>query len=221
MLALPAEPVGAALKTGKVVFPWRQLRGWLVVPGPITAASLNDETEVVLPLKVLAPLYMAQYRPQAQARPPVAPATAPSPAPQQFFPPAASAPAPFRIPGRKVDAPPQAPPPSAVAVQRLCQLPGVTGALIASPQGMVVAKQLPDGADAEALAQVIPQTLNRMNEFTGSAELGELVSVQLVTDGLLWHFARSGNLYLAVLGRPGEPLPLSQINAVTAECLRA
>lgn len=62
-LALPMDAVGQALKSGQILFPWKQLWQWLepcalVPPSPAAALML-----VELPLKVIAPLFMARYRP--------------------------------------------------------------------------------------------------------------------------------------------------------------
>ncbi|MBI3874756.1 MAG: hypothetical protein HY300_02065 [Verrucomicrobia bacterium] len=66
-LALPSDDVGAALKTGRVAYSWKQIRGW-AVPTPNPQPSAYDETTLTLPLSVLTPLYLNhQYRMSGQS----------------------------------------------------------------------------------------------------------------------------------------------------------
>ena len=55
-IELPMEEIGAALKAGKVEYPWRQIRAWLRPPIPETTAAQFNEEPLSLPLRVLAPL---------------------------------------------------------------------------------------------------------------------------------------------------------------------
>ncbi|MEI7728871.1 MAG: roadblock/LC7 domain-containing protein [Verrucomicrobiota bacterium] len=59
---IPTEEVGRGLKFGKVAFTWQQLLGW-VKPAP-SGASAQGSASVDLPLKVVAPLYLSQHKPQ-------------------------------------------------------------------------------------------------------------------------------------------------------------
>ncbi len=66
-LALPSDDVGAALKTGRVAYTWKQLRSW-AVPTPNSQPSTYDDTTLTLPLSVLTPLYLNhQYRMSGQS----------------------------------------------------------------------------------------------------------------------------------------------------------
>jgi predicted regulator of Ras-like GTPase activity (Roadblock/LC7/MglB family) len=58
-LALPKDRVADALKTGKVVFSWKQLRSWLNSPVAALAFSTHDADLLELPLNVIAPLFLA------------------------------------------------------------------------------------------------------------------------------------------------------------------
>jgi predicted regulator of Ras-like GTPase activity (Roadblock/LC7/MglB family) len=57
-VALPTDRLDAALKTGRVVFTWGELIQWLNVPE--SDPSLNKAVSLELPLKVIAPLFLAQ-----------------------------------------------------------------------------------------------------------------------------------------------------------------
>jgi predicted regulator of Ras-like GTPase activity (Roadblock/LC7/MglB family) len=56
---LPFTELEAALKRGKVVFSWKQLRMWLS-PKPTSTSSEHDAASFELPLAVLAPLFLAR-----------------------------------------------------------------------------------------------------------------------------------------------------------------
>jgi predicted regulator of Ras-like GTPase activity (Roadblock/LC7/MglB family) len=67
-VALPLDLVEQALKGGQIQFPLKRLCGWIEPavsrpPGPGTADKVVD-----LPLKVVAPLFMARYRPASPQR---------------------------------------------------------------------------------------------------------------------------------------------------------
>jgi predicted regulator of Ras-like GTPase activity (Roadblock/LC7/MglB family) len=57
-LVLPVSEVSAGLQRGKVAFTWAQVRNWLT-PAPTSPINLADETILVLPLKIVAPAFVA------------------------------------------------------------------------------------------------------------------------------------------------------------------
>lgn len=67
ILALPVTTVEQALKSGHVQFAWRQICAW-IEPSVAPAAAATADLAVDLPLKVIAPLFMARYRPTAPQR---------------------------------------------------------------------------------------------------------------------------------------------------------
>jgi predicted regulator of Ras-like GTPase activity (Roadblock/LC7/MglB family) len=58
-ISIPIARLEPAMKTGRVIFTWAEVCVWLSVAIP---PSVNGETEIVLPLKVIAPLFMAAPR---------------------------------------------------------------------------------------------------------------------------------------------------------------
>ena len=64
-LALPSDFVETALRQGRVVFPWKMLRSW-IRPATAPGASPHDAMELELPLKVIAPLFIARKQAAAQ-----------------------------------------------------------------------------------------------------------------------------------------------------------
>jgi predicted regulator of Ras-like GTPase activity (Roadblock/LC7/MglB family) len=64
-IALPVDALAPAMKCGRVKFAWRELRAW-IQPAPAATETLYDSVELELPLKVIAPLFLAQQMPPAR-----------------------------------------------------------------------------------------------------------------------------------------------------------
>jgi predicted regulator of Ras-like GTPase activity (Roadblock/LC7/MglB family) len=63
-LTIPGPLVEQGLRLGSLRFAWKDLTAWIQPPVPQLTEALPAESELDLPLPVLAPLFMAQYRPQ-------------------------------------------------------------------------------------------------------------------------------------------------------------
>jgi predicted regulator of Ras-like GTPase activity (Roadblock/LC7/MglB family) len=64
-VALPAEIVERALKQGRVAFTWKTLHSW-IKPTPLPAVSVHDSLVLELPLKVVAPSFLARQKETAK-----------------------------------------------------------------------------------------------------------------------------------------------------------
>lgn len=93
-VALPIHLIEPALRRGRVIFSWHHIRSW-IKPAP-AGVSVHDATELELPLKVLAPLFLPSKKPEvrAQARAEVPPSSVPNlffgfpqPQPEEMAPP--------------------------------------------------------------------------------------------------------------------------------------
>jgi predicted regulator of Ras-like GTPase activity (Roadblock/LC7/MglB family) len=60
-VALPAEVVERALKQGRVAFTWKTLRSW-IKPAPLPVVSAHDSLVLELPLKIVAPPFLARQK---------------------------------------------------------------------------------------------------------------------------------------------------------------
>jgi hypothetical protein len=80
-VALPIHLIEPALRRGRVIFSWHNLRSWIrpAPPGP----SIHDNKELELPLKVIAPLFLPRQIPSANHRSKAA--IPPSSVPNLFF----------------------------------------------------------------------------------------------------------------------------------------
>jgi predicted regulator of Ras-like GTPase activity (Roadblock/LC7/MglB family) len=184
-----------------------------------------------------APDRPAVPAPSRPAPPPAAPAPAPArPAPAAAPARPAPAPAPVRAPARPAPAP--APLPAAATeameigeifgqpgrknwspaelVERSSGLRGVVGAIIAMPDGLLVASHLPPGLNGEAVAAFLPQMFTRMMQYCKELKFGDATRLTLVVDNVPLKIVKVGGVYFAALGRAEEPLPDAQLNVIAA-----
>lgn len=249
-LALPVSEVEQGLKTGQVIFAWKDVHSW-IRPAVASKPSLAyGEMLLELPLKVLAPLFLGQHRPAPPQRRMVVGEDIPdvfSPAARKpEIPVVASGPpaiaASFAFPSPPLAAPAVAPAPAAAVpeaavpvdladilgepgsrhsanqiVQNTMKLPGVSGVLLAMNDGLLVASALPPQVKCEMMAAFLPQIFGRMNQYAKELVLGELQTISLTVTTGSWLVFKSGQIFFAVSGRPGEQLSISPLSAIAAE----
>jgi predicted regulator of Ras-like GTPase activity (Roadblock/LC7/MglB family) len=313
-VALPADQVEAGLKRGKVTFSWRTVRGW-ITPAVSPAPSAQDDVELDLPLKVLAPLFMARKTQATQAHaaaksmvddsipdpfagparaaaPVPPPAPAPTPAPTPTVAPAPVAPA-APVSRASLAPLPPAPPaggaipfntaplPAAAAaaaapapttpvspgldsasaaiadsnyylwenasetkllhietlkqqgakgteftkrysspneiVARAAELKGVAGALVALPDGLMVASKIPEDQNGDTLAAFLPQIFVKVSACTKELRLGELNNVGFTVGDVPWKIFRVNAIFFAVFGIAGQRMPSAEIASLARE----
>ena len=283
-VALPVETVETGLKRGRVTFTWKALRACIRPATPPTV-SPHDATEVDLPLKVIAPLFITRKQaasqpqqklvvdeeipnlffgfpqpepsPAAPETPLAAPTFTPTFAPATGIPavnPAAAAtaaaPTPASVP---VPHAPAAKPdtnyyiwddasdttqlhiealrrggaastefvkryasPNEI-VSRAVALEGVAGALIALPDGLMVASRIPPELNADTLAAFLPQLFNKVSQCTKELRMGELNNLNFTVGNVPWKIFRVNAIFFAVFGRSAQPLPTGQLATLAAE----
>jgi len=244
---LTGNIIEPGLKRGRVAMTWKQLR---TLAQPSSAASANDNLELELPLKVIAPLFLAAKKNSLRAQPKVS--VSPE-IPDLFFgfpqpsaPPVPVVPALPRPPeqknadtnyyvrGEKGETPQadeaalrrgenpqtdflnwQAHPKEVVL--RAAQLPGVAGAVVALPDGLRVASQVPADLNADMLAAFLPQIFERVNQSTRELRMGALNNVSFTVGNVPWNIFRVNSVYFAAFGRAGEGLPSAELAKLAAE----
>jgi predicted regulator of Ras-like GTPase activity (Roadblock/LC7/MglB family) len=102
-------------------------------------------------------------------------------------------------------------------VARALALPGVAGAVVALPDGLRVASQVPTELNADTLAAFLPQIFDRVNQSTRELRMGALNNVGFTVGNVPWKIFRVNAVYFAVFGRAGESLPKSQLAGLAAE----
>lgn len=244
---IPFASIEPGLKTGRLTFAWREICGWLNPPSNPAQLSINGETPIALPLGLVAPLFMkargaggARRRtnvdqeipdlfsaagkplmPSAQAATaPAAAAPAPAPAPAL-----APTPAPvakkfptnlselFEEPNKKTWTPNE-------IVQRSTKLPNVAGTLIALQDGLLVAANMPADLKADTIAAFVPQIFGRMNQYSRELQMGDTTAVSFNVDAGTIQVYNAGIIYFAALARPGELLPLRELQLIAGELSR-
>jgi predicted regulator of Ras-like GTPase activity (Roadblock/LC7/MglB family) len=277
-MALPVRFVEPALRQGKVVFSWKVLRSW-IRPATLPTVSAHDGMMLELPLRVIAPLFVARQKqaakgqkvqvdenipnlffgfPQGEsAADSIAPApVAPPPAAPAIpmAPPQPVAPAPvaeveegifapskpagvmdtnFYVWNESSDAPQvdesaakrtspgtdfltRYATPNEV-VSRAAAMDGVVGALVALPDGLMVASKLSPDLNGDTLAAFLPQIFGKVSQCTKELRMGELNNLHFTVGNVPWKIFRVNAIFFAVFGQPGRPLPTAHLAALAGE----
>jgi predicted regulator of Ras-like GTPase activity (Roadblock/LC7/MglB family) len=243
-VSLPVDLVEAGLKRGRVIFAWRDLRSWIKTAA--VAVSVHDGIELELPLKVLAPLFVTRQKngagnkkvsvseeipnlffgfpqPEPTSAPPTsvpsAVAAAVPPPPDTNFFSRANQPettdSEFKRKGGTDFSSRAATPADIVA--RAMQLPGVAGAIIALPDGLKVASQIPPDLNGDTLAAFLPQIFARVNQCSRELRMGDLNNLSFTVGNAPWKIFRVNAVYFAAFGRAHETMPGVQLAALATE----
>jgi predicted regulator of Ras-like GTPase activity (Roadblock/LC7/MglB family) len=102
-------------------------------------------------------------------------------------------------------------------VSRTAALDGVAGALIALPDGLMVASRLSPDLNGDTLAAFLPQIFGKVNQCTKELRMGELNNVNFTVGNIPWKIFRVNAIFFAAFGRAGEPLPTAQLAALATE----
>lgn len=256
---IPLDRIESALKTGKVVFRYAEIRAW-AVPA-VSTPSQMDEVELDLPLNVVAPLFMAKAKPAAPrstvslenipdvfaGTKPTAPAA--EPAPVKMVAPAAPIAAPTPIPAPPAPKPaaatmPQTPPaptapsgprpapnvlgtifgepnrsdwPPAEIVKKTAAFRGVSGAVIGSHDGLLIAAQVGEGLNGDAIAGLLAQVCQKLNQQATELKLNPVTELNVVFGDSTWRIFRLKENYFIVIGKPKEELPAAQLRMIANE----
>jgi predicted regulator of Ras-like GTPase activity (Roadblock/LC7/MglB family) len=220
-LILPMAETEAAMRKGKVQFAWKQIRSYLTPAVSPTLLAEADEVMLELPLAVLAPLFMAAKKPSAQKKVAVGENIPDLFKPKPPEPVAVAEPTPAPVEATPAPAEPVAvankPLTPAEVIQQAVGMADVAGALITTTDGLLVDTQLPTGMDAAKIAAFVPQAYLRLAELAkamGGAE-SNVVTFQL--DHAPVALFKHANIYCAVVGKRGLPLPLLHLAALLNE----
>ena len=241
-VSLPLDAVEQGLKQGKIAFPWKTVRTW--VPGASLPASPQDATMLDLPLKVVAPMFLARQKeagkqphkvaidseipnlffgfPQPEAPADAAAVSKPVPVDTNYYiwddtEDTAKVPADdFKrtSPGTNFVA--RYATPNEV-VSRAASLDGVAGALIALPDGLMVASRLAQDLNGDTLAAFLPHIFAKVSQCTKELRMGELNNLNFTVGNVPWKIFRVNAIFFAAFGRAGEPLPTASLASLAAE----
>ena len=102
-------------------------------------------------------------------------------------------------------------------VARAAAMPGVAGAVVALPDGLRVASEVPTDLNADTLAAFLPQIFERVNQSTRELRMGALNNVSFTVGSVPWKIFRVSSVYFAAFGRAGENLPTAQLAGLAME----
>ena len=102
-------------------------------------------------------------------------------------------------------------------VGKAAALSGVGGALVALPDGLLVASKVPPDMNADTLAAFLPAIFGRVSTSTKELRMGELNNLNFTVGSIPWKIFRVGAIYFAAFGMAGKPLPTAHLAALAAE----
>jgi len=102
-------------------------------------------------------------------------------------------------------------------VTRAASLTNVAGALIALPDGLMVAGQIPPDLNGDTLAGFVPHIFNKVGQAANELRMGELNNVAFTVGNVPWKIFKVNAVLFAAFGKAGEPMPTAQLAALAAE----
>ncbi len=217
-LTLTKRRILSQLPSGSVKLPFGEMRE--AAPQLFTKESDCDDVEIAMPMKeilarmnveVIAALQtrLAPAVPEEIRSPFEAFGPKPNPKPSPFEP----SPAPT-APG--LESADHVPTPSEI-VSRAASLNGVAGALVALPDGLMVASKLSPGLNGDTLAAFLPQIFSRITRSTKEMGVGEVNNLNFTVDNVPWRISVVNSIFFAAFGCSGQPLPTTQLTALAEE----
>lgn len=223
----PREELGNAMKSGKVIFSWGQLRSWM---NPSVGPSLLDSTSLQLPLRVLVQPFMSNMRSAAKSsgsgdtgmttfvnRAPAPSLTIPTAAPAAPAP--AAAPVDSKL-GEALGKPEKAHWTPTEIIHAVIGLPGVFGAMLSLQEGHLAAAEMQATLPPELLAYALPKLFSATGEQARQMKLGDPTVISLVADGHHWVVFKLEKIFFTVMSRKGHLLPLPQLQIIANEIAR-
>jgi predicted regulator of Ras-like GTPase activity (Roadblock/LC7/MglB family) len=102
-------------------------------------------------------------------------------------------------------------------VSRAAALDGVAGALVALPDGLMVASKLSSDLNGDTLAAFLPHIFGKVSQCTKELRMGELNNLHFTVGNVPWKIFRVNAIFFAAFGRAGQPLPSAQLAALAGE----
>jgi len=102
-------------------------------------------------------------------------------------------------------------------VTKASLLEGVYGALVALPDGLLVASKLSPDVNGDAIAALIPQMYSKLSGCTKELRMGELNNLNFTVGNVPWKIFRVNGIFFAAYGCAGETLPGAHLAELAAE----
>lgn len=223
----PREELGNAMKSGKVVFTWGQLRSWM---RPAVGPSAADDTALQLPLRVLVQPFMANMRTaDSPKRTGFGDGTGGTttflnrpapPAPDaSSSPPAATAASETKL-GEALGRPDKVHWTPTEIIHAVIAIPGVDGAMLSLLEGHLAAAEMQATLPPELLAYALPKLFSATGEQARQMKLGDPGVISIVAEDRHWAVFKLDKIFFTVMSRKGHLLPLPQLQTVANEVAR-
>jgi predicted regulator of Ras-like GTPase activity (Roadblock/LC7/MglB family) len=102
-------------------------------------------------------------------------------------------------------------------VSRAAGLAGVAGALVALPDGLMVASKISADLNGDTLAAFLPHIFGKVSQCTKELRMGELNNLHFTVGNVPWKIFRVNAIFFAAFGHAGQPLPTAQLAALAGE----
>jgi predicted regulator of Ras-like GTPase activity (Roadblock/LC7/MglB family) len=102
-------------------------------------------------------------------------------------------------------------------VMKASMLEGVYGALVALPDGLLVASKLDPSQNGDAIAALIPQMYSKLSGCTKELRMGELNNLNFTVGNVPWKIFRVNGIFFAAFGCVGESLPTAHLAHLASE----
>jgi predicted regulator of Ras-like GTPase activity (Roadblock/LC7/MglB family) len=103
------------------------------------------------------------------------------------------------------------------AVERAVELDGVAGALVALPDGLMVASKLPPEVNGETLAAFLPHIFSKVSQCTKELRMGELNNLHFTVGNVPWKIHRINAIFFAAFGHANKSLPTSHLAVLASD----
>lgn len=108
------------------------------------------------------------------------------------------------------------PDPAGLVAQALT-LPGVAGAIIALPNGVIAAQKLPKDLNPDAVAEFVHRAMDQINQCATVLRQGYTTRLSFTVGEISWAIFKRGAIYFAVMSRPNQMLPEESLGLLAAE----
>jgi predicted regulator of Ras-like GTPase activity (Roadblock/LC7/MglB family) len=102
-------------------------------------------------------------------------------------------------------------------ISQAAALEGVAGALVALPDGLMVASKLSPDLNGDTLAAFLPHIFGKVSQCTKELRMGELNNLHFTVGNVPWKIFRVNAIFFAAFGNPGQPLPTAQLAALAGQ----
>jgi predicted regulator of Ras-like GTPase activity (Roadblock/LC7/MglB family) len=102
-------------------------------------------------------------------------------------------------------------------VARAIAFENVAGALIALPDGLMVAGHIPPDLNGDTLAGFVPQIFNKVGLAANELRMGELNNVAFTVGNIPWKIFKVNAVLFAAFGHVGKSMPTAELAALAAE----